>query len=610
MWTEVPQDASKAAALRSEVAALLQKQATELVGSVSSPAFYSRLFVVPKPGGKWRPVIDLSALNAFLHAPHFRMETAAAVRAGTRVGDFAVSLDLSDAYLHVPMHTASRRYLRFAIDGSVYQFKALPFGLNLSPWIFTRLMDTVAATARLSLSSQLSNYLDDLLLKNQIAESLSQDRDVFLSLLRNLGFLVNLDKSDLLPSQKFLHLGMFFETDANRISLPQKRIDAILAVVEEILSQPSSPARLWLRFLGLLNAAADLLPLGRLRTRRLQLYLLSQWRPVSGDLQQPIPLPLDLLSEFNPWTDPLWLASGVPLTSPPPSLSLCTDASQEGWGAHLLPNFEVTHGLWSPEEKLAHINVLELRAVWLALQHWCPLVSKQPVLVLTDNSTVVAYIRKQGGTRSTQLCELTRDLLLWCESQDVTLSARHIPGRLNVIADSLSRHGQILHTEWTLNDATFNTICQTWDRPHVDLFATRWNHKLPLFVSPVPDPLAWAVDALSIPWNGLFAYAFPPTVLIPKVLTKLEGIDAIILLVAPLRWEKSWITSLLRLATDPPLRLPCHRRLLRQPRSQIFHLDPDSLNLHAWRLSGLPSDAETSRVQQWRQSLQRAGPLL
>nr|KAG5695291.1 hypothetical protein BaRGS_028226 [Batillaria attramentaria] len=229
MWTEVPQDVSKAAALRSEVAALLQKQATELVSSVSSPAFYSCLFVVPKPGGKWRPVIDLSALNAFLHAPHFRMETVAAVRAGTRVGDFAVSLDLSDAYLHVPMHPASGRYLRFAIDGSVYQFKTLPFGLNLSPWIFTRLMDTVEATVRLSLSSQLSNYLDDLLLKNQIADSLSQDRDVFLSLLRNLGFLVNLDKSDLLPSQKCLHLGMFFETDANRISLPQKRIDAILA---------------------------------------------------------------------------------------------------------------------------------------------------------------------------------------------------------------------------------------------------------------------------------------------------------------------------------------------------------------------------------------------
>lgn len=67
----------------------------------------------------------------------------------------------------------------------------------------------------------------------------------------------------------------------------------------------------------------------------------------------------------------------------------------------------------------------------------------------------------------------------------------------------------------------------------VDLFAMGWN-KLPTFVSPVPDPLAWAVDALSLNWEGLGAYAFPPTVLLPKVLAKIQGTNVSILLVASL----------------------------------------------------------------------------
>ena len=43
-----------------------------------------------------------------------------------------------------------------------------------------------------------------------------------------------------------------------------------------------------------------------------------------------------------------------------------------------------------------------------------------------------------------------------------------------------------------------------WHRPQIDLFATRFN-KLPLFVSPVPDALASAMDALSLPWEDLDA---------------------------------------------------------------------------------------------------------
>ena len=123
--------------------------------------------------------------------------------------------------------------------------------------------------------------------------------------------------------------------------------------------------------------------------------------------------------------------------------------------------------------------------------------------------------------RSGPLCALLWRILTWCSQQQVTLQARHIPGHLNVIADKLSRLGQTIQTEWSLLPEIFQRICHTWHQPQIDLFATRFNHKLPQFVSPVPDSLAVAVDALTLSWEDLDAYAFPLTAILGKVVEKL-----------------------------------------------------------------------------------------
>ena len=148
-----------------------------------------------------------------------------------------------------------------------------------------------------------------------------------------------------------------------------------------------------------------------------------------------------------------------------------------------------------PESKL-HINYLELKAVFLALKDFQNLCVGKIVLVAADNTTVVAYINKEGGMRSGLLWRI----LTWCSQRQVTLKARHIPGRLNVIADKLPRLGQTIQTEWSLLPEVFQQICNQWHLPQIDLFATRFNHKLPQFVSPVPDSLVVAVDALTLPW--------------------------------------------------------------------------------------------------------------
>ena len=76
------------------------------------------------------------------------METVKSVRQAMRLDDWAVSIDLTDAYLHVPIHHQSRKYLRFIHEDQVYHFTALPFGMFLSLLIFSNLMDVIAAFLR------------------------------------------------------------------------------------------------------------------------------------------------------------------------------------------------------------------------------------------------------------------------------------------------------------------------------------------------------------------------------------------------------------------------------------------------------------------------------
>ena len=80
--------------------------------------------------------------------------------------------------------------------------------------------------------------------------------------------------------------------------------------------------------------------------------------------------------------------------------------------------------------------------------------------------------------RSGPLCALLWRILTWCSRKQVTLKARHIPGRLNVVADKLSRLGQTIQTEWSLLPEVFRALCSRWHQPQIDLFATRFNKLL------------------------------------------------------------------------------------------------------------------------------------
>ena len=290
------------------------------------------------------------------------------------------------------------------------------------------------------------------------------------------------------------------------------------------------------------------------------------------------------------------LLKGMNFGTPTPDLRLYSDASRSGWGAHLLDRS--VSGIWSNQESSLHINLLEMKALFLALQSFVDVVTDHRVTAMCDNSTVVAYVNKQGGTVSDPLCSLTRQLLRWTESHNVHLEARYLPGQSNVLADLLSRRNQVLGAEWSLHPQVARKLIRTWGSPLLDFFVTHLSAKLPLYCSLIPDPQAVFEDAFRHPWNDLDTYAFPPFHLVERVMARVrETPNLSMTLVAPLWPEKAWFADLLLLLTQPPLALPLWDRLLRQPHFNRFHRGVHALNLHAWRLSSVSSESQAFREE-------------
>ena len=100
------------------------------------------------------------------------------------------------------------------------------------------------------------------------------------------------------------------------------------------------------------------------------------------------------------------------------------------------------------------------------------------VLIATDNTTVVAYINKEGGMKSGPLCALLWRILTWCARKHVTLKARHILGRLNMIADKLSRLGQTIKQNGPSIQRFSKLVAPAHSGPFLPPDSTKSSHSL------------------------------------------------------------------------------------------------------------------------------------
>ena len=191
-----------AEALESEISSLLSLGAIRMVPEGErNQGFYSRYFLIPKKGGSLRPILDLRCLNLHLRKYKFRMLTHNVLFRSIRPGDWFTSVDLQDAYFHISIYPAHRKYLRFAFRGTVYEYQTLPFGLSLAPRVFSKCVEAALNPMRAS-GLRVFAYLDDFLLCAPSREDAEIDTQRLVDRLHGLGFSINLSKSFLSPTQR------------------------------------------------------------------------------------------------------------------------------------------------------------------------------------------------------------------------------------------------------------------------------------------------------------------------------------------------------------------------------------------------------------------------
>ena len=174
-------------------------------------------------------------------------------------------------------------------------------------------------------------------------------------------------------------------------------------------------------------------------------------------------------------------------------------------------NDESTGGRWLPTESEHHINYLELLAAFFALQCFHSSLSGKHVKIMIDNTSAVAQINNTGTCHSEECNSLVVQIWEFCISQDISwLTAAHIPGSSNVIADGESRNFHSQDTEWMLNPDLLSGALKTLDfQPKIDLFASRLNKQLPVYCSFRPDPGASFINAFTFSWANKKLYCPP-----------------------------------------------------------------------------------------------------
>ena len=195
-------------------------------------AVSQQAFLVRKKDGSFHQVVNLKPLNQFILKVHFKMEGITMLRDLLSRNDWMASIDLKDAYLSVAVEAEHRKYLRFVWVDQMYEFQCLPFGLSSAPRVFTKLLKPVVGLLRHQ-GIRLVIFLDDILVLAQSKEDLGTQMDQIAKLFNLLGFSINHEKSQLIPTQQIQYLGFLIDSQNLMIRLTQEKVEQLTRTVKQ-----------------------------------------------------------------------------------------------------------------------------------------------------------------------------------------------------------------------------------------------------------------------------------------------------------------------------------------------------------------------------------------
>ena len=266
--------------LLDEAEALKSKAAIAAVDAVPGQ-YISSYFSVPKlrSPGKFRPILNLKYFNLNIKKYKFRMEGISQVRQWIKENAWFCSIDLKDQFLHCPINSEFRKFLRFSWLGQILEWQVLPFGLRCSPRVVTKILKPCMAFLRSVFGILITIYIDDMLLQSSSPETVLRHSQITALLLMLLGWSLNWEKSNFVPSQEVIHLGFIFNSKKMTISCPPPKIERLQEFSRTLLKAKVSSVHDLERLIGTMESVRPSTPLAALKYRNLQKQLLKSKCP-------------------------------------------------------------------------------------------------------------------------------------------------------------------------------------------------------------------------------------------------------------------------------------------------------------------------------------------
>ena len=589
---EIPFEPEMHEAMAKEVEKLLDKRVIEQVCE-SEDQVVSNIFGRIKKDGSTRVILNLKEFNKQFDKIHFKMESLTDAINLMTEGCFFGSIDLKDAYFSINIKESSRKYFRFRFQNILYQFIGLPQGYKDSPRVFTKVMLPVLGKLR-EKGHKLVGYIDDFCVKAESRDACDSSLKSTSNLFDELGFTIHPDKSQFVPSNRITFLGFVLDSIKMEVAIGDEKARDTIQLIQEFLGEDKVTIRQFAKVVGTLVALDPGNTFGSVFWRRLEIEKGLNLKLAKGDFDAQVVISHIARQDLTWWLSNIQSYPVKVKDRFVETISITTDASLSGWGAVF--GDSSTGGMWSAEESDAHINELELKTIWLALQAFCTHEKKKNIKVYTDNSTALACVNKMGSNR-VNLNEITRLIWLFAIQRDLWIKAVFIPGKENVLADSESR--KIRQVEWKLNPKIFQILCKIRGPFYIDLFASRISHQISKFVSWLPDPEAWKIDAFTFDWDMVGIYCFPPFCLILRILHRVILQQADMTIIVPMWKQRPWYPQLIDLLVEFPIILP-KTNIILDPAGKA---DMTGVN---WNLIACTISGKDSKRKEFQEKLERS----
>ena len=524
--------------LDKETEAMIQKKAIKEVASTEDEVVSGYFARPKKTKGKFRPIVSLKYTNKFIRKQKFRMTTPADIKAWIKKDWFFTSIDLTDAYFTIPLSKEGRRFTRFKWNRKTFEYLVIMFGLGPSARVFTKMMRPVLKFIKQRFGILVLAYIDDLIIQAASAAQCYRNAEIVILILQCLGYGVNFEKSSLIPNKQIEHLGFLWDSEGMTVSLPQVKVDKICERTGEMLKKGSCTANQLRSLLGTLESTRLVTKQAALNYRGLQRQMPHK-RGGKFPGNQTIRFREEATKELKWWSVSFNTTqhTSTLLRDPVAVTEVHTDASGlVGWGGHDSRG-KCAQGQWEQKEARWHINLKEIEAARKTLKQ--TMESGDVINLNLDSVVAVAYINKQGGTKSRILCQAALRLWKLVLRRKGWVRAFWTPREQNEQADMLSKSRMEIW-DFGIKAEVAARMWKEWYIPQIDLFGSSRFHLAELYYSGFPDSQASRQDAFGAKRWPEKAYAFPPPPLLRKTLDRIRGQKEEVIVVMPKWTEAAW----------------------------------------------------------------------